>query len=161
MTVEEHEIELPDGTVIPDWAWIITPDFVNVVVETDDEHFVCFRQTKYAVNGTTMAIVGGYIDDGEDPLTAAQREVGEETGYVSDDWIDLGPYAIDGNRGVGTAHLFFARNARLEAEMVADDLEEQELLLLDRSEITALLIAGEFKCVSWSAAVGLALLHAT
>jgi hypothetical protein len=31
LTVETHEVELPDGTIIPDWAWIITPDFVIVI----------------------------------------------------------------------------------------------------------------------------------
>ncbi len=59
ITVENHEVELPDGRVIGNWAWVITPDFVNVAVVTDEGKFACFRQVKYAVNGSTLAPVGG------------------------------------------------------------------------------------------------------
>jgi hypothetical protein len=35
LEVEDHEVELQDGTVIPDWAWIVTPEFVNIVPVVD------------------------------------------------------------------------------------------------------------------------------
>lgn len=155
--VEYHEVELPDGTVIPDWPWVITPDYINVVLVTEEGQFVCFRQTKYAVEGTSLAIVGGYLDPGEDGLTAAKREVLEETGYEAPDWISLGSYPVDGNRGAGTAHFFLAQNARWVQEINADDLEEQELLLLSRAEVEAALHKGEFKVLAWAAVVALAL----
>jgi ADP-ribose pyrophosphatase len=64
LVVEEHAIELPDGRVIPDWPWVITPDYINVVAITEQGEFLCFRQTKYAVQGTTLATVGGYLEPG-------------------------------------------------------------------------------------------------
>src|SRR5215211_882791 len=112
LIVENHTVELPDGRIIPKWAWIITPDFINVVVETLDGALLCFRQTKYAVEGTSLAPVGGYLEPGEDPLAAAQRELLEETGYAASEWVALGTYAIDGNRGAGNGHLFLARGAQ-------------------------------------------------
>lgn len=159
LTVENHRVALPDGRVIDDWAWLITPDFVNVVVVTAEGKFLCFRQTKYAVRDTTLAVVGGYLEPGEDPLLAAQRELLEETGYVAAEWTALGCYAVDGNRGCGQAHLFLATGARWVQPIHADDLEEQELLLLSHAEISAALYAGEFRVVSWSTAVALALLR--
>ena len=36
LRVEDHTVELPDGRVIEQWPWIITPDFINVVALTDD-----------------------------------------------------------------------------------------------------------------------------
>jgi ADP-ribose pyrophosphatase len=59
LKVESHTVELPDGQIIPDWPWIITPDYVNVVALTEADEFLCFRQTKYAVDGTSLALVGG------------------------------------------------------------------------------------------------------
>jgi ADP-ribose pyrophosphatase len=159
LSVENHIVQLPDGQVIDDWSWIITPDYINVLVVTQAGEFLCFRQTKYAVDGITLAPVGGYLEPNEDPLTAAQRELLEETGYEAADWTYLGGYAVDGNRGVGTAHLFLARDARREAEPNADDLEEQELLLLSRSALEAALMAGEFKLLPWAALVALALCY--
>jgi len=159
LVVENHSVELPDGRVIPDWPWIITPAYINVVVVTEDGKFPCFRQTKYAVEGTSLAPVGGYIDPGEEPLAAAKRELMEETGYEAPDWTHLGTFAVDGNRGAGTAHLFLARGARRVADVESDDVEEQELLLPDRDELEAALDAGEFKVLAWAANVALALRH--
>ncbi|MDX1522589.1 MAG: NUDIX hydrolase, partial [Anaerolineae bacterium] len=62
LVVESHEIELPNGQVIPDWPWVLTPDYINVVAVTGRGQFLCFRQTKYAVDGETLALVGGYIE---------------------------------------------------------------------------------------------------
>jgi ADP-ribose pyrophosphatase len=159
LRVERHAVELPDGHVIDEWPWLITPDFINVVVETTEGSFLCFRQPKYAVEGISLSIVGGYLEPGEDPLPAAKRELLEETGYVAGHWRALGRYAVDGNRGAGVAHLFLARGARWQQPIDADDLEEQELLLLSRAELEDALAQGEFKVLPWAAAVALALPH--
>lgn len=159
LVVEEHTIGLPDGSEIPGWPWLITPDYINVLAVTQEGKFICFRQTKYAINGTSLAVVGGYLEHGETPLAAAQRELREETGCVADEWVVLGSYPVDGNRGCGTAHLFLARGAHPVVEINADDLEEQELLLLSRAEVEAALLAGEFKLLPWMATVALALHH--
>ena len=143
LTVEHHTVELPDGRLIPNWPWIITPDFTIIVAVTEDEHFICFRQVKYAIKGTSLSIVGGYINDGEEPLVAAKRELLEETGYEAPDWISLGSYIVDPNRGIASGHLFLARQAHYVTPPDSDDLEEQELLLLSRVEIENALEQGE------------------
>jgi ADP-ribose pyrophosphatase len=157
LVVEEHTVELPDGQVIPDWPWLITPDFVNVVAVTRDGRFLCFRQTKYGIEGTSLAPVGGFLEPGEVPLAGAQRELLEETGYEAADWVPLGRYRVDANRGAGMAHFFLARQARRVSEPNSDDLEEQEMLLLTRNEMQAALVAGDFKVLPWATIVALAL----
>jgi len=160
LQVEAHTVQLPDGRIITDWPWVITPDYINVVAITEEGRFLCFRQTKYSVDGTSLAPVGGYIEPGEDPLETAKRELHEETGYAAAEWLALGRYPVAGNRGAGVAYPFLARGARLVAPTHADDLEEQELLLLTRAEVEAALNAGEFKLLPWALAVALALRHA-
>ena len=154
LVVENHVIQVPDGRVIPGWAWVITPDYVNIVARTTQGQFIIFHQTKYST-GETLAIVGGYLEPGEDPLAAAQRELQEETGYTAQEWINLGAYPVDGNRGCGTAHLFLALNAVFTSRTPSDDLEEQELLLLSEAELRQALLAGDFKLLPWVAILGL------
>lgn len=157
LIVESHRVRLPDGRTIEDWPWLITPDYVNVVAEIEDGRFLFFKQFKYAVGGPTLAPVGGYVDSGETPLAAACRELKEETGCEASEWIPLGSYPVDGNRGAGNAHLFLARGVRRTAEPAADDLEEQEVVFLSRAEMREALHAGRFGVLPWAAAVALTL----
>jgi ADP-ribose pyrophosphatase len=158
LTVERHRVALPDGRVIDNWQWLVTPDYINVVAITGAGQFVLFRQTKYAVQGVSLAPVGGYLEPGEEPLAAAMRELREETGYESASWEPLGRYAVDGNRGAGHANLFLARDCVFAGRSSAsDDLEAQELVLLSRVEVERALAAGEFKVLAWAANVAMAL----
>jgi ADP-ribose pyrophosphatase len=159
LKVEYHEVELPNGCIIPDWTWIKIPDYVNVVVQTEDGIFLCFRQLKYAVDGLMLALVGGYIEPDETPLAAAQRELREETGYISEDWQSLGDYVVDPNRGIATGHLYLARRAKQVTAIDSDDLEEQEMVFLSRNDLESALLKGEFKILSWATAVSFALLR--
>jgi len=157
LVVEEHEVELPGGQVIDDWPWVVTPDFINVVAVTPDALFICFRQTKYGIEGTSLAPVGGFLEPGEVPLEGARRELLEETGYEAEDWTAMGSYRVDANRGAGIAHFFLARQAYRVGEPHSDDLEEQELLLLTRAEMKNALESGDFKVLPWATIVSLAL----
>ena len=157
LTVESHTVKLPDGQIIPDWAWVIIPDASIVLAVDTDNKFLCFRQTKYAVETTALAPVAGMLEPNEEPLDAAKRELLEETGYEASEWVNLGSHILDPNRGIATMHLFLALNAKQVAEPNSDDLEDQELLFLTRTELEDALKAGEFKVLAWSAIVAMAL----
>jgi ADP-ribose pyrophosphatase len=157
LTLESHRVELPDGRIIEDWPWVKIPDYVNIVPVTHGGAVLCFRQRKYGVDGPTLALIGGYLEEGEDALAGAKRELREETGYEADRWESLGSFRVDSNRGAGTAHLYLALGARPSGEPDSDDLEEQEPLQLTIVELERSLERGEFKVLSWSAGVALAL----
>jgi len=157
LQVENHVVKTPDGSIIADWGWVIIPDAINVVAITAEQQFICLRQKRYAVAEASLAPVGGFIEPGEAPLEAAKRELLEEMGHEAPDWISLGSYVIEPNRGVATIHQYLAINAHKVAEANSGDLEDQELLYLSREEVEAALKAGEFRIISWAAAVALAL----
>lgn len=157
LTVEDHRVRLPTGEEISDWSWIIALDYVTVAATTEENAFLCFRQTKYAVEGVTLAPVAGYLKPGEAPLAGAQQELRKETGYEATSWLELGSYVVDANRGAGRGHFFLAGGARPTSLAIADDLEDQHLLLFSREEIEEALDRGEFKVMSWVATFALAL----
>ena len=79
-----HTVISEDGkSTIDDWLFLEEVDAVNIIVQTIDNQFVIFNQYKYAIPGSTLSPVGGFIDEGESPLTSAKREVLEELGLGS------------------------------------------------------------------------------
>jgi len=158
LKVEQHIVRFPDGTTVDDWPWLITPEFINVVPVMEDGRFLCFRQVKYAADGLTYAVPGGYLEPGEAPLPAAQRELLEETGCIASQWHSLGSFVVDGNRGCGRGHFFLATGVRQQQASAADDLEELETLLLTQEELRQALLVGEFQVMPWTACLALALL---
>jgi len=157
LKIEQHRIDTGTHGVIDDWPWVIAPDYVNVVAVTAEGRFICFRQTKYAIEGTSIAPVGGYVEPGDSVRETAERELREETGYMADDWTFLGSFPVDSSRGVGAAHFFLARNATFVGEVDSDDLEPQEFLLLTRDEIETAIDAGDVKTLPWVSVFALAL----
>ena len=159
LKVEYHDVEFDEGKRISTWPWVITPDFVNVVVERSDGDFLVFHQSKYAIDSDSLGIVGGYIEPCEIPIEAAKRELMEETGYEAPDWVSLGSYPVDANRGCGTGHFFLARHAQAVREPDADDLEKYEITTLTKTELLEAVRSCRFKVMTWAAAVALSLPH--
>ena len=157
LKVESHEVQLPDGQIIPDWPWVIIHDAALILARREDGKFLCFHQTKYAIEGTSLAPVGGMLEPNEKPLEAAKRELLEEMGYLSSNWVNLGSYLVDPNSNVGTMHLFLALEAKYVAPPDSDDLEDQELLLLSKSELEKALHDSQFKILAWTTVVALSL----
>lgn len=157
LKVEEHQVELPDGRVIPDWTWVIIPDAVIVLPRLSNAHFLLFRQRKYALEGVSLAPVGGMLEDQEDPLKAGMRELREEMGCEAAQWVSLGTYILDPNRGVAKVHFFLALDTRRVAEPDSDDLEDQQMLEVTHAQLERALFTHRFKEATWAAVVSMAL----
>ena len=66
---------------------------VCVVPVTDDGRVVVERQYRYPIDQVITEIPAGKLDTPEeDRLSAAQRELWEETGIKADRWTDMGLY---------------------------------------------------------------------
>ncbi|MFH0991958.1 MAG: NUDIX hydrolase [bacterium] len=158
LRVEQHTIQLPDGKIIERWPWIVSPDFVLVLPVTDHGTVLLFEQVKYAVQGTSLAPVGGYLEKGEDPLDAAKRELHEEMGCEAKVWISLGSYPVNGNHGGGTGHLYVATGASQAGDPIIDDLEEMIMVEMTVEEAEERMFRGEVKVLGWLAMVAAGLL---
>jgi 8-oxo-dGTP pyrophosphatase MutT (NUDIX family) len=86
-TVRVDRVELPNGTVIPEY-WINEyPPWVNVVALTDKDEVVLIRQYRHGLEKVHYELPAGTTDPEDKSLEeAARRELHEETGYGGGRW---------------------------------------------------------------------------
>ena len=115
---------------------------VGIVALNEADEIALVTQWRYPVGRMSAEIpTGGSEPSDPGVLTAAQRELREETGLSARSWHDLG--FVDNSNGVttDTAHMFLATG--LTAGTVAPDPEEQlSLSWLPFGQAVARVLAG-------------------
>ena len=60
---------------------------MNILALTSSDEAVLIRQYRHGTRAIVTEIPGGMIDDGEQPIQAARRELQEETGFTAKTWV--------------------------------------------------------------------------
>ncbi len=89
-------------------------------------------------------------------LSAAKRELAEETGYESDEWKHLLTIPSNATMADNYAYLFTAKNCRKVTEQSLDETEYLGVELLTADQIEELIATGGFQqaihCLAWELA---------
>jgi len=131
--------EMPNGHLVPEYYVLEYPNWVNIVAFTKENEIILVRQYRHGAGKEFLEIPGGVIDEGEDALTAAAREMMEETGYRFEQMeklVDLYPNPATSTNITTT---FIARGGVKINEQALDDQEEIEVILASVNEVKQLL----------------------
>ena len=122
---------------------INSASWVNVVAKTEDGRFLLVRQYRQGSASVTLEIPGGLVDPGEDPATAAARELEEETGYRPASVRKIG--AVNPNPALfaNTVHTYLAEGCVEVGEVKNDSAEETVVALLDEDQLHEAAARGE------------------
>eukprot|EP00049_Salpingoeca_infusionum_P014203 m.264670 g.264670 ORF g.264670 m.264670 type:complete len:227 (+) comp15620_c0_seq1:135-815(+) len=159
--VESHTIRTSSGSIVSGWLWFDFHDTVNVLVETSTGDFLVFEQTNYGLSKASLAVLSKHLSQYQDPLTAARNELAKELGRTTTEWINLGTFRTDANRGGGYVTSFLARKTVLMDQSErgsSNDLEARAIVRLSRSELLAALMKNRVREAKWSNTISLALL---
>ncbi len=153
--------ELPDGRVNPRYFVLDFPDWVNILPITKTGEVILIKQYRHASGLVHLEIPGGSLDPklNESVLEAARREMLEETGYDSDQIIDVGSHypnpALQSNR----VHTFLALNAEVKQGTDFDEFEDIELVVCDLKQLKKSIENGEINHSLMMASLMLCLKH--
>lgn len=145
LTVRRDCVELPDGRQNPEFYVLEYPDWVNVIAITEDGKFVMERQYRHGLGKTCFEIPAGVIEEGEDPLDAAKRELMEETGYGEGKWRKI--MTVSGNSSTtdNLSHCYVAEGVRKISGQHLDSTEDLEIVLLDTAQVKGLMVNDQIK----------------
>jgi 8-oxo-dGTP pyrophosphatase MutT (NUDIX family) len=128
--VRRDQARWPDGHVGP-YAYVEGNDAVWVVPLTADRRVVLIRQFRYTLDDWCWEVpAGGFHDFTGTPLDLARRELAEEVGGTSDDWLYVGSYRPGVSIIDQTCHIVLARDVRLDREPHREPAEIIEVHLV-------------------------------
>lgn len=94
---------------------------VAVIAVTKDKEVITARQFRPGPERIMDELPGGYVDDGEEPQMAAERELLEETGYQAGSITFLGTFSRDAYVN-GQWYYYLATDCtRLQKQQLEDD----------------------------------------
>ena len=141
LTLYRDRVLLPDGRLLPEYHVVKIRNGVGVLVE-DPQGRLLFEQVyRYPTQRLEWAIPAGGIEDGEDPLQAARREVFEETGYETYDHRLV--YAYHPMNGIADQTFYLVRCTAGEQAGSIDRGEIMDFRWMARPEALAMVRSGE------------------
>ena len=85
LDARRDRVRLPNGKESTR-EYLVHPGAAVIIPVLDNGEVILERQHRYPLHRDFIELPAGKLDPGEDPLTCAQRELTEETGYVARDW---------------------------------------------------------------------------
>ena len=95
-------------------------DWVDVIAITPDDRVVLVDQYRHGVAEARTEFPAGTVDEAEEPLVAARRELLEETGYTSARWRPIGSAAVQPATQTNRIYCFLALDALRTADPAPD-----------------------------------------
>jgi len=150
--VFSDNVELPNGRITKR-ELIRHGGAVAVVPLTDDGFVIAERQFRYPFQSVLTEIPAGKLDSAdEDHLSAAKRELKEETGFVADTWIDLGPLYPSIAYTTEVIYLYLAKDLRQEKQKL-DEGEFLNVIRIPLKEFVERIMSGEIRDAKTQAAI--------
>ena len=136
LEVRRDDVLLPDGKPATR-EFIQHPGAVAVIPLLDDGRVVLVRQFRYPIGKTILEFPAGKLDDGEDILGCARRELQEETGYRAREWAFACEIHNAAAYSTESIWLYFARGL-IAGPQRLDAGEFVEVVTLGEPELDAL-----------------------
>lgn len=149
--VYKDDIELPNGNNAVR-EYIKHQGAVCVVPVTDEMEVIAVKQYRYPIGRVTIEIPAGKLDAGEEPLTAAKRELSEETGVECADIEYIGGLYPSVAYTDEIIHMYVAKNLVF-GEAHTDDDEFLNVVKIPLKDFVDMVMDGKIQDSKTMAAI--------
>ena len=154
--------DTPEGRVSGPYYTYSRKNYCVIVATDETGRYLCVQQYRPGLHQVTTEFPAGGIENttgkeyrgrdeeagaegGEDALSAAKRELKEETGYVSDDWRYLLTVPSNATIADNYAHVYAALNCRRAGGQHLDETEFLNVVKHSPEELEQLIHSGKFQ----------------
>lgn len=130
---------------------------VGMVAMENEGDVYLVRQYRHAPGRDLLEIPAGKLDEGEEPLACARRELAEEIGLEAGEWARLASFYTSPGFSDEVLHLYLARGLS-PAEAAPDEDEFLEVVRISLREALSLVSGGEIEDAKTIAGLTLAAL---
>ncbi len=116
----------------------IFSDAVMVIGFTSDDRWIIISQYLIAAQEHRFGTVAGFVEQGENPIAAAQREFLEETGYDAKEYVFLGSTMRD-KWETGMFHFYLAKGAFQVGPQQLEEAEDISVHVVETNQLIELL----------------------
>lgn len=134
---------------------VIKSNAVVIVAKDDDDNIYFVRQTREIIGKETLELPAGLINDDEEPIETAKRELEEEVGVVAGNIEFLGDYYSSSGFTNERVYAFYASNLTLGHTNTDEDEEITSIEKIPLSQCLEMLKNNEFKHASMNIALSL------
>lgn len=139
--LDEHTIEKNGQT-----SKYATIEFKEaaLIFAVKDNKIILIDQYRYPTNMRLLEIPAGTIEEGETLEQCAKREFTEETGFIADEFKEFSRFYVMPSTTDYMDVIFFA-NVSSESKQNLDNLEDINVVLIDKEEYYKKIMNGEIK----------------
>jgi 8-oxo-dGTP pyrophosphatase MutT (NUDIX family) len=153
-----HANDMPEPQLISRPQAPFSCDYVNALALSDAGEALIFERGNLG-GMSSWQVVGGYVQEGEDPMMAVQRTLLEETGYHSENWLYLGSYMMsNGNEQETVGHFFCAQDAEEVASPKPAENHDREIRWVSQRDLRYALLDGRISVLNYAITISMALL---
>lgn len=111
MRVTEYAVRRPDGS--RGIYGVVDPgDNVTIVALDEEQQLYLVGEFRYIVGRYQWKLPSGRVDEGEDELSSAKRELREEAGIEAERWTPLGRYYLSDGVLTQACFIYLATGVR-------------------------------------------------
>jgi 8-oxo-dGTP pyrophosphatase MutT (NUDIX family) len=132
--LKENTYQLPDGSICDDYYLIDRPDYVLILAEDKNGRILIEKNYRPGPDDFVIELPAGWINQGESPQDAANRELREETGWEGTP-IYLGAFYLAPSFSAIKGHVVYITNLKRIGDPEVNSLETPHSIFLDKNEL--------------------------
>ena len=160
ISVRADTCKMPNGKIVEPYYVLEYPTWVSVVAITKQNEIILVKQYRHGCQKTALELPAGRMEASDNtPMDAMRRELLEETGYSSDNFIEVCSICANPANHNNLTHCFLALDAEQISKPNLDETEQIEVILKPIDEVIDMIRNNEFLQALHVSALTYALIH--